>query len=150
VCVDCMRLDATGAVGADRTPSPCCRCCHRCWCVPAEGHVFAVRKLLETPNYGCKAVNLGERASLAQAGTQLHLVASQAEFVSLFAHLVVVHALQVSCGACQRRLPTAQHPNVSTSRRQPISSYLLGWLVSLSPPSLCVQAPARAHLCLRW
>jgi hypothetical protein len=26
----------------------------------AEGHVYAVRKLLDTPNYGCKAVNLGE------------------------------------------------------------------------------------------
>jgi UDP-glucose 4-epimerase len=24
-----------------------------------EGHVYAVRKLLDTPNYGCKAVNLG-------------------------------------------------------------------------------------------
>lgn len=27
---------------------------------PAEGHVFAVRKLLDTPEYGCKAVNLGK------------------------------------------------------------------------------------------
>jgi hypothetical protein len=25
-----------------------------------EGHVYAVRKLLDTPDYGCKAVNLGE------------------------------------------------------------------------------------------
>jgi hypothetical protein len=29
-------------------------------CAPAEGHVFAVKKLLDTPEYGCKAVNLGE------------------------------------------------------------------------------------------
>ncbi len=28
----------------------------------AEGHVAAVRKLLDSPGYGCKAVNLGTGA----------------------------------------------------------------------------------------
>lgn len=31
----------------------------------AEGHVFAVKKVLDSPNYGCKAVNLGTGAQRA-------------------------------------------------------------------------------------
>lgn len=40
----------------------------------AEGHVYAVRKLLSTPGYGCKAVNLG-RGGLGRAGRQMVVVA---------------------------------------------------------------------------
>lgn len=37
----------------------------------AEGHVSAVDKLINTPDYGCKAINLGECSQMSLAGASV-------------------------------------------------------------------------------
>lgn len=121
----------------------CCCCCRRCR-VPAEGHVFAVRKLLETPNYGCKAVNLGELAALAQAWAQPHPVSRQADLVF---HLVL-HAWCV--GVCLLWGLSAQPVLVvvaSTPGNQPAAAQHKQLCVG--GPCLFLRRHRQGHICAR-
>lgn len=95
--------------------------------------MFAVRKLLETPNYGCKAVNLGELAALAQAWEQPHPVCCQAvNFVPPRATRLACWGVSLVGGLSAQPVLVLLHPHPATSPRQAnTSSSLLGWLVSL-------------------
>lgn len=92
--------------------------------------MFAVRKLLETPNYGCKAVNLGELAALVQAWAQPHPSLARLTWCSTLCCMLGVLGC-VSCGACQHSMSLCCCIHAwQPARGSPTQPAVLGALVS--------------------